>query len=120
MSSPHRPAPLALLLLLALAAPITSAQTPAPPHGGPSAAAVPAPAASSLYRPAFEGYRRWADEPVQPWRRSNDAVGRLGGWRAYAREAQQAAPAASAAAQPPQAPAGASHPHHGHGTHPAD
>lgn len=35
-----------------------------------------------------------ADKPV-PWRDANDTVGRIGGWRAYAREAQAPEPAAS-------------------------
>ena len=36
-----------------------------------------------------------ADKPV-PWRDANDTVSRIGGWRAYAREAQAPAPATSA------------------------
>jgi hypothetical protein len=40
------------------------------------------------YRSAFSGYRGFADQPVAPWRESNDTVGRIGGWRTYAREAQ--------------------------------
>ena len=53
-------------------------------------------------RSAFDGYRRFADEPVADWRALNDTVGRIGGWQAYAREAAAAAQAASGAA-----PAGA-------------
>jgi hypothetical protein len=45
---------------------------------------------------AFTGYRPYGDPKLTPWRDANDTVGRMGGWRAYAREASQAAePAAS-------------------------
>lgn len=76
-------------------------------------------------RSAFEGYRRFADEPVADWRTLNDTVGRIGGWQAYAREAAAAAQAASAASPaagpalrpaPPAAPATPASPA-GHGMH---
>jgi hypothetical protein len=41
------------------------------------------------YRSVFDGYRLYKDEPLKPWRLSNDTVGAIGGWRAYAREAQE-------------------------------
>lgn len=66
-------------------------------------AAVPAP----VHRSAFEAYRRHDDVKPVPWRQANDTVERIGGWRAYAREA--AAPAAPASA-PALAPAPASAP----------
>jgi hypothetical protein len=45
---------------------------------------------------AFTGYRPYSDPKLTPWRDANETVGRIGGWRAYAREASQAAePAAS-------------------------
>lgn len=52
-------------------------------------AAVPASNASAGpgYQSAFEGYRRFIDEPVAAWKAVNDNVGRIGGWRVYAREA---------------------------------
>ena len=67
-------------------------------------------------RSAFEGYRRFSDEPVADWRATNDRVGRIGGWQAYAREAAAAAQAASAAASRP-APAASAAPDGGHDTH---
>lgn len=67
-------------------------------------------------RSAFEGYRRFADEPVADWRATNDRVGRIGGWQAYAREAAAAAQAASAAASRP-APAASAAPEGGHDAH---
>lgn len=60
----------------------------------PGAAVPPA-----AHRSAFAGYRPvLADVPVEAWRVSNDRVARVGGWRAYAREA--ATPAAAAASTP--------------------
>ena len=49
-----------------------------------------------IYRSAFEGYRPNTEAEVGKWRETNDKVGRIGGWRAYAKEA--AAPDAPASA----------------------
>lgn len=52
------------------------------------------------------------------WREANDAVRRIGGWRAYAREAQQPEPAPSAPAPALAKPdSGAMPMPHGHGGH---
>lgn len=59
-------------------------------------AAVP-PATYASPRPA---YRRAGDVPLGAWREVNDQVARIGGWRAYAREAATPVPAASAPPQP--------------------
>lgn len=64
---------------------------------GPSAAPVKAeqpinPYATvppTTYRSAFSAYRASGDAAVVSWREANDLVGRIGGWRVYAREAQQ-------------------------------
>lgn len=59
------------------------------------------------WRSALDGYRPFADQAVAPWRESNDTVGRIGGWRAYAREASGMPPgpdAAASAAGPAAAP----------------
>ena len=74
-----------------------------------------APDARAAYRSAFEGYRGYGDEKPVPWREANDTVGRIGGWRAYAREAQGAAPPEGAASQPGAASAPATK--DGHGAH---
>ncbi len=65
-------------------------------QGQASASAGSPPAGPS----AFEGYRRFTDAPPTDWRSANETVGRIGGWRAYAREAQgaESAPAPGAAA----------------------
>ncbi len=64
---------------------------------------------------ALDGYQPYTDEKIQSWKEANDSVGRIGGWRAYAREAQQVqqTPAASGAAGQPD-------PHAGHGKPPQD
>jgi hypothetical protein len=56
-----------------------------------------------VYRSAFSGYKALASESAPlSWRQANDAVERIGGWRAYAREANapEAAPTAPAATAP--------------------
>ncbi len=85
---------------------VTAAAQTTPPA---TAAAMP----QDGWRSAFEGYRPFNDAPVASWRQSNDTVGRVGGWRAYAREAAQPAsplpaspvPATGAAPAPGKAPA---------------
>lgn len=60
------------------------------------AAAVP----PLAYRSTFKGYRRHAEQTPGSWRELNEQVARIGGWRAYAKEAQEppAPPTAPAAA----------------------
>ena len=41
-----------------------------------------------IYVSVFATYRTLTDEPITPWRDANDLAGRIGGWRAYAREAK--------------------------------
>jgi len=43
-----------------------------------------------VFHSALQNYRPYSEQPIQVWRESNDNVGRIGGWRAYAREARQA------------------------------
>lgn len=84
----------------AAVAPKSASMVPAP-----SASAAPSAGASS-YRSAFEGYRPLTDQPVLPWRQSNDVVGRIGGWQSYAREGQGGAPAGTAEMPAPAASQG--------------
>jgi hypothetical protein len=60
------------------------------------AQATPAPPA---FKSAFEGYQPYTDEKVVNWKEANENVSRIGGWRAYAKEAAGAAPA-----EPPATP----------------
>ena len=59
----------------------------------------------SVHESAFAQYWRLSEVPVGSWRDANDTVSRIGGWRAYAREARQ--PGSSASTPPPAAAASA-------------
>ena len=71
------------------------------------AAADPTDAQSAVaplkYQSPFRDYRVLGDDKRIPWKDANDEVARIGGWRAYAREAQQPAPDKPAAETPPAA-----------------
>lgn len=73
------------------------AQAAAPTRPASGTAAAFAPQRVAGYRSAFDGYRRFEEQKVLPWRESNDLVGRIGGWQAYARESAsgEALPAGS-------------------------
>lgn len=89
----------ATLCALAFAA---TAQTPhsTARKADPLDASVAVPAVT--YESALSRYRRAGEDKAIPWRESNDTAARIGGWRAYAREAQQPDPAQPA---PTAAPA---------------
>ena len=101
----------------ALAAGAAFAQAPiVAPLASPSASAAPtsvsalpnATAASS----AFDGYKPYTDEPVGNWKAVNDTVGKIGGWREYAKQSQPSgtppAPAPVGNAADPAAKSGTS------------
>jgi hypothetical protein len=73
----------------ALAAPVEKIQLNPPPT-------------KLQYTSALSSYQGYADQAVQSWREANDRVGRIGGWRAYAKEAAtgQLAPDTPPAANP--------------------
>lgn len=92
--------------LLTLAA---SAQTPAalPARAAASAPVARTQAAPGEYRSALEGYQPYSENRMVPWKEANDTVGKIGGWRVYAKEAAEghgqqghAGHAASAASAP--------------------
>jgi hypothetical protein len=70
------------------------------------------------YKSPIEDYKAFVDEKVMSWKAANDKVGQIGGWRAYAKEAQQ--PNNTPAPAGVQKPAGSSgdalktDPHAGH------
>jgi hypothetical protein len=68
------------LLFVLLSVRVADAQGPTPP--APQAPAVE-------YQSIFDRYLKYVEQPVAAWRESNDNVGRVGGWRAYAREAHR-------------------------------
>lgn len=110
------PRPLWALVLVASAATQAHAQTAARSAPSVSSAEEGGPA----YRSTFEGYQPFSDEKVGSWRESNDTVGRIGGWRAYAKEArQQPEQSGTAPTAAPRAPAKTQElttdPHAGHG-----
>ena len=72
---------------LGVVLPGAHAQPASVPAAPAAASAASAAKPDPTYRSAFEGYRRYADEPVVSWKEANDNVGRIGGWRVYAHEA---------------------------------
>ncbi len=73
-------------VILALLGSTASAQTPATP----SAATVPqSDTATSQYRSALENYQPYGESKPVPWKEANDKVGKIGGWRVYAKEAAE-------------------------------
>jgi len=81
---------------LLLSSPAAVAQTAA--RSDPASAAVSVPPLT--YASPFARYRAYADQEVAPWRETNDTVGRIGGWREYAREAAQPAAEPAATVKP--------------------
>lgn len=61
------------------------------------------------YESTFAQDRRLAPDPVGDWQANNQTVLQIGGWRAYARQAQQPDPADGPAANPPAQTGGAHH-----------
>lgn len=88
----------------------TGAASPAPlvasGAGGPAdpRAAVP----PVQHRSAFVGYRALGAAEPADWRTANDRVARIGGWRAYTREAHAPVPAPAPAAAAASAPSASS------------
>ena len=82
------PAALALLAV-SLWATQATAQTPAIAAEKPVAAPAVADAAPPPFRTALEGYQRYTEEKTVNWKEANDTAARIGGWRAYAKEASQ-------------------------------
>lgn len=83
------------LLVVSLWATQASAQASASASANIASPAATEHAAVPAYRSALEGYQRYTEEKIVNWKDANDATARIGGWRAYAKEASQ-----------PQAPEG--------------
>jgi hypothetical protein len=114
--------------VLLVAASVAQAQAQAqaasgrPQRADPLDAQARVPAAA--YQSPLASYRRLGDDSRIGWKEANETVNRIGGWRAYAREAQQPDAAASApgtrgapAAAPGRAPAAAPASAPAHGGH---
>ncbi|TXH59059.1 MAG: hypothetical protein E6Q93_09605 [Burkholderiaceae bacterium] len=109
MPNPTRESPRQLVLpgILLLLAGTAMAQPAAD-------AAQPSLPSKLQYVSPLRAYKPYADQPVESWREANDRVGRIGGWRAYAKEAQMGQPAKDAPQDPVKAPTPAADPHAGH------
>ena len=72
-------------------------------HAQPAAPPEPLPTTQPLaFQSALQGYQRYTDDKIVNWKAANDTTARIGGWRAYAKEASApaATPAPAAAAVP--------------------
>ena len=96
------------LLAAALLATLTAQAQPAAKAARPDPLDPKASVPALGYVSSFSQYRLLGDEKPASWRDANDTVTRIGGWRAYAREAQQPDPAPVAPAAP-AAPAALTH-----------
>lgn len=86
---------------LTVAMPMAFAQSGSAPATPDSKSAAPS-SVTLGYRSAFADYRAYSEQRIVSWREANENVGKIGGWRVYAKEAAQA-DGASAPAPPPQA-----------------
>jgi hypothetical protein len=95
----YRLVPLGLMVAM----PMAFAQSGSGPATPDSKSAAPSSVALG-YHSAFADYRAYSEQPVVSWREAIENVGKIGGWRVYAKEASQADGAsAPAPARPPQA-----------------
>ena len=85
-----------LASLLGMAA---HAQPAAPPVPFPTTQPTPQPLA---FQSALQGYQPYTDDKIGNWKAANDTTARIGGWRAYVKEASAPAdtPAPATAAVP--------------------
>lgn len=108
----------AALSLVVTAASLQAAPEPARKDPADPQADVPA----VSYRSPLSDVRRIGDQPVGNWRALNDRVTAIGGWRAYAREANAPDSTTKPATAPPPKDASPARPAQpatpaGHGAH---
>jgi hypothetical protein len=61
------------------------------PHAAPAVEKPAAAPRGDVKSTASKGYKTFTpDEPLTDWRRANDTVNAIGGWRVYAKEAARA------------------------------
>jgi hypothetical protein len=80
------------------AQPVRPAAPAASAAGDPADPSRPVPRLE--HRSVLAAYRPAHEVPPIDWRTANETVNRIGGWRAYAREAAAPAPASPAASSP--------------------
>ena len=86
-----------LIAVLGLATASAFAQTSIGTAPAPTASASTAPAAFSS---VFDSYQPYTEEKTANWKQANDNTARIGGWRAYAKEAAEPNPGVVPAATP--------------------
>lgn len=96
---PHQTSPLSVIISGALAflSVGAGAQGVAPTQPSTSESRLPT---KLQYKSAIGSYQAYADQEVLSWREANDRVGRIGGWRAYAKEISTGQPASEAPTSP--------------------
>lgn len=87
MPWPLVPAALAALALLATPGPAAAQAERSAPRPDPMNPRADVP--PFVYSSALASYRFSGEVPVGSWREANDKVTRIGGWRAYTREANE-------------------------------
>ncbi|GAP36723.1 hypothetical protein [Piscinibacter sakaiensis] len=98
-----------LLSATAAASALAAAQAPTPAPGRADPLDPRAPVPALRYASPLAGYRGLGEDRRIGWQEANERVARIGGWRAYAREAQ--VPAADPVAPPPSTAVTPVHPH---------
>ena len=88
------------LAAMALPAPGFAQQKARPDPADPKISVPPA-----VYVSPLRQYQPLGDDQVTSWKAANEIVEKIGGWRAYAKEAQELAPGAGQPARPIQQPA---------------
>jgi len=76
------PVGLTVVLPMAFAQPSSQPRTPDSKNAAPSSVTL-------SYKSAFVDYRAYSEQSVVSWIDANDKVAKIGGWRAYAKEASQ-------------------------------
>jgi hypothetical protein len=96
---PHRTSLLSVIISGALAflSVGAGAQGVAPTQPSTSESRLPT---KLQYKSAIGSYQAYADQEVLSWREANDRVGRIGGWRAYAKEISTGQPPSEAPTSP--------------------
>ena len=79
--------------VLVLAASPVYAQTSARAAPASASAPVVQPAMRPVFGSVFGSYQPYTEEKIADWKQANDTAARIGGWRAYAKEAAEPAPA---------------------------
>jgi len=93
--------------LVLVAASAGAAAQPSPGPGRPDPTDARAPVPPVVHQSPFAQYRPFAPEVLGPWKAVNDEVGRIGGWKVYAREVYEESKQAPASPEGSGRPSGA-------------